>query len=193
MSKTLSAGETIKLSSLDKVIKALHVGVNWQLLPDLKNPPEGDIFAFLIGKNGKTPSNEDFVFYNQPDGVNGNVQLHASDVTADNEGGSQTIELALHDMRYEIVSVIVGFNLYRAGERDQSFRFLQSCEVTLSDGGKKPLASFAIDPKAHRDAICMSLLRLDRDGNDWAVTPLEEESPCFDAIARQYGIIVAGG
>lgn len=194
MTKTLAPGESVSLHALDKVVKTLNVGVHWQLLPDLKNPPEGDIFAFLLDKNNKAPTNEDFVFYNQPDGPAGNAQLHLDhDNTADNDGGAQYVALDLRDIRYEIVTIVVGLNLYRAGERDQSFRFLQSCEVNMGDGGKKSLARYEVDPKAHRDAICMSLLRLEREGNDWKLTAIEEEHPSFDLVARLHGIVVAGG
>lgn len=193
MTVTLNIGETIALSTLDKVIKNLRVSVDWRLLPDLKNAPEGDIFAFLLDKNGKAPLNEDFVFYNQPDGPNGTAQLEIDHgETAEKDGGKQSISMTLQDIRYEIVTILVGFNLYRAGERDQSFRFVESCEVSLSDG-KKELARFSIDPKAHRDAICITVLKLERQGNDWAVTAVEDQSPNFDFIARAHGIVVAGG
>lgn len=194
MTATLKPDETIPLSSLEKVVKKLRVAVHWQLLPDLKNPPEGDIFAFLLDKNGAAPTNEDFVFYNQPDGPNGNAQLQIDpDNTAEKEGGVQSVTFALPDIRYGIVTIVVGFNLYRAGERDQSMRFVQKCELTLSEEGKKPMARFEIDPKEHRDAICIRLLKLERDGNDWQITALAEECPNFDGVARQYGIVVAGG
>ncbi len=196
MTRVIQPGETVKLAELDPVIKNVRVAVSWQLLPDLKNPPEGDMFAFLLDKNDKTGLNEDFIFYNQPDGpdANDSARLFGDDNSATADGGRQSIVLGLDEIRYEIASIVIGLNLYRADERDQSWRYLQSVQLALThENGKKTLASYDVDPQQHRDAVCMSLLRFERDGGKWQITALEAHSPSFDTIARQYGIVVAGG
>lgn len=193
MTRQLQTGETVALSEFDKVLKTLRVSVHWTLLPDLKNPPEGDAFAFLLDKNGIAPDNADFLFYNQLDGLDDAAHVTSDDTIPQNEGGRQSIILGLDAIRYTIVGAQVGLSLYRAGERDQSFRYVENVTVQLiNEGTGDVMAEHVIDGRAHKDAVCLTLLRLERDGQ-WSVTATADEHQTFDTLARQHGIVVAGG
>lgn len=193
MSTALALDERISLSSLDRAAQKIRVTLSWDLLPDLKNPPEGDIFAFLLDKNDKAPKNEDFIFYNQADGIDDSVRLSPSeDGTDARTGGVQSVLLDLENIRYEILAIEVGFNLYRAGERDQNFRFVETLALTIHNETGEELARYDVSTKEYRDAICMALLKLEREGNHWFLQPLDSTMPDFAAKAREHGIVVAG-
>ncbi len=193
MTRKLLIGESIATTDLDKVIKSLRVTVQWTLLADLKNPPEADVFCFLLDKNGQAPDNADFLFYNQLDGLDNAAHVVLDDNIPPAQGGKQSIVLALDAIRYTIVQAQIGLSLYRAGERDQSFRYVDNVTVQLiNEGTGDLLAEHVIDGKAYKDAVCLTLIRFDRDGQ-WSLTAAADGHTTFDDLARQHGIVVAGG
>lgn len=189
---THTLNEPVKLSKLDAAIKTLDVRVSWQLLPDLKIPPEGDAFAFLLGKNDTAPLNEDFIFYNQLEGVEGTAALKQDDTQQEGIGGAQSVVLQLNAIRYDITRIIVGFNLYRGNERDQTLRYVESLSVELISNGQI-IARTDLDTKTHKDAVAIELLELSREGNDWLLTAQQGHALGLDELARRYGLVVAGG
>lgn len=195
MTRTANLGETIELSDLDKVVKSVKVTINWHLLPNLKNPPEGDIFCFLRDKNGIAPNNEDFIFFNQTENEMQTALLGSPILTEDEDGaltGSQSIMLHLTKLHFSISDIIIGFNLYRAGERDQSLRYIEhlSADLALEEGGT--LLHYPCPLEVHKGAICITLFRLIRTSNGWAVEAIDKTYPTFNDIAREHGIVVSG-
>ena len=193
MTRQLLIGESVPVTDFDKVLKTLRATVSWTLLPDLKNPPEGDAFGFLLDKNGQAPDNADFLFYNQLDGLDEAAHVQVDENIPSAQGGKQSVILGLDAIRYTIVQAQIGLSLYRAGERDQSFRYVETVTVQLiNEDTGETLAEHTIDGRSHKDAVCLTLLRLDRDGQ-WSVTATADEHQTFDTLARQHGIVVAGG
>lgn len=193
MTTELALNERVALATLDRAAKNIRVTLSWDLLPDLKNPPEGDIFAFLLDKNNQSPKNEDFIFYNQPDGIEDSVRLSPSeDGTDARTGGVQSVLMDLEEIRYEILALEIGFNLYRAGERDQSMRFVETLVLSVHNETGAELARYTVPVTEYKAATCMTLLKLEREGNHWFLTPLADTSPDFNAKVREHGIVVAG-
>ncbi len=190
----LIPGESFELSELGAVLKNLKISIEWQLLPELKNPPEADIFALLLDKNNVAPTNEDFIFFNQLEGVENAAFLNNEDNTAIQNGGAQSIVVNLESLRYDIVAVKLGMNIYRGGERDQSMRFLEKATLSVfnHDDDKKPLAHMTIKGEDHKDTVCMVMLYLTRSSNGWNVAPMTEDIHNFAELARSHGIVVAG-
>lgn len=184
-------GTTLKLSTLSPLANA-HVKVTfkWRLLPELKNPPEGDAFCFMRDKNGHAPTNEDFIFFNNMQSERETVIL-TPPVISETHGveGVQTLIAHLGDIRYEITELLAGFNLYRADERDQSLRFLQSLSMSLTLEDGTPLLDYDCDLQSHKTTVCLPMLSLKREGQDWELTILDDHKASFNDIARESGIV----
>lgn len=195
MTRNAVLGETIELSELDKVIKSVRINVNWQLLPNLKNPPEGDIFCFLRDKNGIAPHNEDFIFFNQMENEMQTALLGSPVLSEDDDGvlnGNQSIILHLSKLHYDITDILIGFNLYRAGERDQSLRYIEHLSADLAHEQGDALLHYPCPLDDHKGATCITLMKLSRGGNGWAVEAIDKTYTSFNEIAREHGIVVAG-
>lgn len=189
-------GESFELSELDPVLKTIRIDITWQLKPELKTPPEADIFALLLDKDDIAPTNEDFIFFNQVEGVDNAAYLKNEDNTANDHGGSQSVVIDLDALRYDIVTIKSGLNIYRGNERDQTMRFVDHVTLTLynHDDDKAPLASLKIKGDDHKDTVCMVMLALTRSasGSGWSIAPLTKDIHNFAELARNHGIVVAG-
>lgn len=192
--RILVAGESFELSELGAVLKTLKIKTEWQLLPELKTPPEADMYALLLDKNNIAPTNEDFIFFNQLESQDNAVYLMNEDNTAIQNGGEQSIMVNLEALRYDIVAIKIGMNIYRGGERDQSFRFLEAAQLSLfnHDDEAKPLAHMRIKGEDFKDTVCMVMLYITRSATGWNVAPMTEEIHNFAELARSHGIVVAG-
>lgn len=189
MTHTAHTGDTIRLSELSHIAGHIKVNVHWRLLPDLKNPPEGDLFCFMRDRNGHAPTNEDFVFFNNMQSA-GDTAVLTAPVVTDSVEASQTLILHLSDIRYEITELLVGFNLYRADERDQSFRFLDSLAFSVELEDNTPLLRHEYPLEKHKTATGSAALKFIREGNDWLLAIVDETYMGFNDIARAHGIVV---
>lgn len=193
-SRVLVPGESFELSELGATAKSLKISIDWKLLPELKTPPEADMFALLLDKNNIAPTNEDFIFFNQLEGIDNAVFLNNEDNTASQNGGAQSIVVHLDTLRYDIISLKFGINVYRGGERDQSLRFIESLNLNIfdHDDNNQPLAELSVKGAEQRDTVCLVMLYLTRSATGWSVAPMLEEVHNFAELARTHGIVVAG-
>ena len=195
MTYTASLGDKLKLSELGSAANAIKVTLKWRLLPDLKNPPEGDLFCFLCDKTGIAPTNEDFIFFNNLHNQKESVVLVPPVFTEGganhNLEGTQTLTIALNELRYEIVDIVIGINLYRANERDQSRRYLEHLSLALCLDDNTPLLHYECNLAPHKTTVNLTMLHLKREGSDWHVEVVDETQMGFNDLAREKGILVS--
>ncbi len=193
MTKVMQMGDKVRLSELSKLSGHIKINLNWRLLPELKNPPEGDMFAFMRDKNNIAPTNEDFIFFNNMQSQGETAVLTAPVITSgESVEGSQSLILHLGDMRYEILEILAGFNLYRADERDQSLRFIESLTLTICLDDNTPLVKYECPLEAHKASTGLTMLALRREGGDWEVEIVDHGYHSFNDLARENGIVVSG-
>ena len=72
MGVTLSKGQKVDLTKSHPGLKNVVVGLGWNI-SHLGSNFDLDASAFLLGPTGKVNSDQDFVFYNNPNGGNGSI------------------------------------------------------------------------------------------------------------------------
>lgn len=121
--------------SMEEGLKKVGVGLGW-------DPNEGtgydfdlDASAFMLGKNGKCPKDEYFVFYNNQVSPDGSVASSGDDQTGGNSDGGddETLTVELDKVNPDIEEIIFTATIYKAAERKQNFGQVRNSYIRIYD------------------------------------------------------------
>jgi tellurium resistance protein TerD len=186
---------SLNLHEYDAGLKRLRIAAAWNFVPETdsgKDPVDADLFCFLLGADSKTREDEDFVFYNNPQGAQLAVRLS-------NEGSQDTasefdevLVIDFDQLSYDVWSIVLGAAIYQGVERDQSFNSLKHGLLTFTDeqsGEELCRIPFA----ASTDRVtAIKLAQLSRTGTDWVVQEMREGTAAgLGEIAREYGLLIS--
>ena len=131
MAVNLQKGQRV---SLDKGTKMALVGLGWD-----SNKYDGgfdfdlDASAFLLNANGKVPSDEDFIFYNNPVSRNEAVKTMGDDTTGGGsaEGDDEQIFIDFGKLPPEIEKIAITVTIHEAEARRQNFGQVSNAYVRV--------------------------------------------------------------
>lgn len=121
--------------SMDKGLTLVGVGLGW-------DPNEGtgydfdlDASAFMLGESGRIPTDEYFVFYNNPKSPDGSVESTGDDLTGGNSDGGddETINVDLSKVDPKIQEIVFTATIYKAEERRQNFGQVRNSYIRIYD------------------------------------------------------------
>lgn len=122
--------------SMDSALSLVGVGLGW-------DPNEGgsaydfdlDASAFMLGKNGKIPADEWFVFYNNPKSPDGSVETTGDDLTGGSSDGGddETINVDLTKVNAQIQEILFTATIHKAAERRQNFGQVRNSYIRIYD------------------------------------------------------------
>ncbi|GAA4292527.1 TerD family protein [Streptomyces venetus] len=148
--------------------------------------PDVDASALLLGPDGRTRSDEDFVFYNQPRHPSGKVWRLGKKRVA--EGLTDTIQTELTGVESGVSRILLV-----ASADGVTFDRVQALRILLYDAagtGEEALAYFDVKPETGEETalICGELYRR---GEGWKFRALGEGySNGLEGLATDYGISV---
>ena len=96
MAVSLQKGQKVDLTKGNAGLKKIVIGLGWDV-----NKYDGgtdfdlDAAAFLLGENGKTASDADFVFYGNLKHASGSVEHMGDNLTGEGEGDDEQIKVDL--------------------------------------------------------------------------------------------------
>lgn len=121
--------------SMDEGLALVGVGLGW-------DPNEGtgfdfdlDASAFMLGSNGKIPSDEYFVFYNNQKSPDGSVESTGDDLTGGSSDGGddETLNVDLTKVSSNIQEIVFTATIYKAEERRQNFGQVRNSYIRIYD------------------------------------------------------------
>lgn len=155
--------------SMDKGLSLVRIGLGW-------DPNEGtgfdfdlDAAAFMVGYNGQIPSQEYFVFYNNPKSPDGSVESTGDDTTGrnSNEGDDETLNIDLSKVNTEIQEIIFTATIHKAEERKQNFGQVRNSYIRIYDTVKnEEIARYDLDEDFSIETA-VEFGRLYRRGDEW--------------------------
>lgn len=119
--------------SMEKGLTLVGVGLGW-------DPNEGtgydfdlDASAFMLGKNGKLPSDNYFVFYNNQKSPDGSVESTGDDLTGGNSDGGddETLNVDLTKVSEQIQEIIFTATIYESEKRHQNFGQVRNSYIRI--------------------------------------------------------------
>lgn len=134
MAISLVKGQKIDLTKGNPSLKKVVIGLGW----DTNKYSGGfdfdlDASVFLVGSNGKTNHDEDFIFYNNLESRNKAVIHTGDNRTGEGEGDDEQIILEFDKMPEDVDKMAVTVTIYQAPERGQNFGQVSNAYVRVVD------------------------------------------------------------
>ena len=124
----------IKGQNIEIGLSRVGVGLGWD--PNLTTGNEFDLDAscFLLGSNGKLPSDQHFVFYNNPQSPDKAVESSGDDRTGgSSDGDDETLTIDLTLVEPAVQEIIFAVSIYDYATRRQNFGQVRNSFIRIYD------------------------------------------------------------
>uniref|UniRef100_A0ACD5GYE6 TerD family protein n=1 Tax=Desertifilum tharense IPPAS B-1220 TaxID=1781255 RepID=A0ACD5GYE6_9CYAN len=134
MAINLSKGERISLTKEAPGMKKAGVGLGWDAnKTDTGQEYDLDASVFMLGTNGKIPTEQFFVFYNNKQSPDGAVVHQGDNRTGAGEGDDETINLALDKIDPSVQELVFVVTIHEAYQRNQNFGQVKNSFIRIYD------------------------------------------------------------
>lgn len=129
---SLSKGQKVDLTKTNPGLKNILVGLGWDINQfDSGSDFDLDASAFLLGENGKTTSDTDFIFYSNLEHPSGAVMHMGDNRTGAGEGDDEQITVDLTKVPANISRIAFTVTIYEAEGRRQNFGQVSNAFIRL--------------------------------------------------------------
>lgn len=131
---SLAKGQKVDLTKGNPGIKKIMVGLGWDVNQfDSGADFDLDAAAFLLGENGKTPTEKEFVFYGNLEHPSTSVKHMGDNLTGDGEGDDEQILVDLTAVPANIQKIAFTVTIYDADVRHQNFGQVSNAFIRIVD------------------------------------------------------------
>ena len=119
----LSKGQKVDLTKGNPGLKSIMVGLGWDV----------NAFDFLLGADGKCPTDKEFVFYGNLKHQSESVNHMGDNLTGAGEGDDEQIQVDLSKVPANIEKIAFTVTIYDAESRHQNFGQVSNAFIRLVD------------------------------------------------------------
>lgn len=130
----LSKGQKVDLTKGNPGLKKIMVGLGWDVNAfDSGADFDLDAAAFMLGANGRCPTEKEFVFYGNLSHVSGSVNHMGDNLTGEGDGDDEQIQVDLTQVPANIEKIAFTCTIYDAESRHQNFGQVSNAFIRLVD------------------------------------------------------------
>ena len=134
MAINLTKGQKVDLTKGNPGLKKLMVGLGWDVNAfDSGNAFDLDASAFMVGVNGKCPSEKEFIFYGNLEHPSKAVHHMGDNLTGEGEGDDEQIQIDLTKIPANISKIAFTVTIYEAEVRRQNFGQVSNSFIRIVD------------------------------------------------------------
>ena len=134
MGINLSKGQKVSLTKGNPGLKNIMVGLGWDVNAfDTGADFDLDAAAFMLGSNGKCPTEKEFIFYGNLTHDSESVQHMGDNLTGEGEGDDEEIRIDLDKIPSNIEKVAFTVTIYDADKRRQNFGQVSNSYIRIVD------------------------------------------------------------
>ena len=165
---SLFKGQKVDLTKGNPGLSKILVGLGW----DVKKYDGGydfdlDAEAFLLGPDGKVPSDSDFVFYGNLSHYSGAVQHMGDNLTGAGDGDDEQIKVDLSKVPGNIDKIAFTVTIYQHEERRQNFGQVSNAFIHIVDeANNKELVRYDLGEEFSVETAVV-VGELYRSGGEW--------------------------
>ncbi len=139
MSVSLSKGQKVDLTKGNPGLKKIMVGLGWDVNAFDGADFDLDASAFMLGADGKCPSDQDFVFHNNKKHPSGSVESMGDNRTGSGDGDDEQIKVDLSKVPANIEKIAFTCTIYEADVRKQNFGQVSNAFIRIvnQDNGEE--------------------------------------------------------
>lgn len=165
MAISLEKGGRFNLTKKEPSLKKIMIGLGWEMRPGATL--DLDASVFMLGQNGKLPSDEYFVFYNNLKSPDGGVQHTGDNRNGAGDGDDEMILANLPKIDPAVNQVLVVASIHDALIRNHKFGLLQDAYIRIVDvENNREILRYDLDAQ-FSDATEVEFGRLERVNNEW--------------------------
>ena len=130
----LSKGQKVDLTKGNPSLKKIMVGLGW----DVNSFDSGadfdlDAAAFMVGENGKCPTEKEVIFYGNLEHSSGALKHMGDNLTGDGEGDDEQILVDLTAIPQNVSRIAFTVTIYDADARRQNFGQVSNAFIRIVD------------------------------------------------------------
>ena len=130
----LSKGQKVDLTKGNPGLKKIMVGRGWDVNAfDSGADFDLDASAFLVGANGKCPTEKEFIFYGNLTHPSEAVKHMGDNLTGEGEGDDEQIEVDLTKIPANVEKIAFTVTIYDAEVRRQNFGQVSNAFIRIVD------------------------------------------------------------
>ena len=129
---SLSKGQKVDLTKKNPGLKKIMVGLGWDVNAfDSGSDFDLDAAAFMLGANGKCPTEKEFIFYGNLKHASESVIHMGDNLTGEGEGDDEQIMVDLTKVPANVERIAFTVTIYEAEERRQNFGQVSNAFVRI--------------------------------------------------------------
>ena len=130
----LSKGQKVDLTKTNPGLKKVIVGLGWDVNAfDSGADFDLDAAAFMVGSNGKCPTEKDFIFYGNLKHPSESVEHMGDNLTGEGDGDDEQIKIDLSKVPANIEKIAFTVTIYDAESRRQNFGQVSNAYIRILD------------------------------------------------------------
>lgn len=130
----LSKGQKVDLTKGNPGLKNIMVGLGWDVNAfDSGSDFDLDAAAFMVGDNGKCPTDKEFVFYGNLEHTSGSVKHLGDNLTGAGDGDDEQIQIDLNKIPDNVARIAFTVTIYEAEARRQNFGQVSNAFIRIVD------------------------------------------------------------
>lgn len=130
----LAKGQKVDLTKGNPSLKNIMVGLGWDVNEfDSGSTYDLDAAAFMVGDNGKCPTEKEFIFYGNLEHSSGSVKHMGDNLTGDGEGDDEQILVDLSTIPANISRIAFTVTIYDADKKHQNFGQVSNAFIRIVD------------------------------------------------------------
>ena len=183
MGINLSKGERINLSKEAPSLKKVGVGLGWDTnASDTGADFDLDASVFMLGANGKIPTEKHFIFYNNLTSPDASIKHTGDNLTGDGDGDDETINVELPKVDGTINDLVFVVTIHEAEKRKQNFGQVRNAFIRLYDiETNKEIAKYDLEEDFSKETA-IEFGKLYKKDNQWR----------FQAVGQGYNAGLQG-
>lgn len=132
MELSLTKGQKADITKNNPSYRNLLVGMGWQSGAGV----DVDFSAFLLRADGKVAGDQDLIFYGNPKGAGGSVEIAGSDKRSlAGKTDQEQVKVRLYDIPRDIERISFTLTIYEGEARKQSFANVNDVYIRILDEG----------------------------------------------------------
>ncbi len=130
----LTKGQKVDLTKDNPNLTKILVGLGWDVNAfDSGAAFDLDTSVFMVGSNGKCPTEKEFIFYGNLEHSSGSVKHMGDNRTGEGDGDDEQIEIDLTKIPANIDKIAFTVTIYEADERRQNFGQVSNSYIHIQD------------------------------------------------------------
>jgi tellurium resistance protein TerD len=191
MSVSLSKGGNVSLSKEAPGLRAVLVGLGWDVRTTTGADFDLDASALLLNTTGKILSDQHFIFFNNLRSPDGSVEHTGDNLTGEGEGDDEVIKVDLANVPPDVDKIVVAVSIYDAESRGQSFGQVRNAFIrVVNQDNNTELARYDLSEDASTETA-MIFGEVYRSAAEWKFRAVGQGyTTGLRGIAQDYGVNV---